>query len=245
MLTPLEAQQAALTDVQTSDFRADNLYRMVGARLGPGRTLDVGCGGGGMVSWLLDQGEDAWGIDQSPHTVEAAKGHLTRRGHDPARVSNDDLRDWLDRGELVDNVISMDCLEHVADDRGLMANMVAITRPGGRLVITVPALMAVYGPRDEAIGHHRRYHKGDLERLLADLPVEVEDLRYWNLLGVPPAFLYARILKAPLQEGFRYGEPTLAKRALRKGLHLWFAQVERRLRPPVGLTLILTCRRLP
>lgn len=243
MITPLEEQQAALTEVQETDFRAANLYRMVKARLAPGSVLDVGCGGGGLVSWLLNEGRDARGIDHSEHTIEAARRYLTRRDQDPERVSTEELAALVAEGRQVDNLVSMDCLEHVEDDQSFFDQMVEGVRPGGRLVITVPALMAVYGPRDEAIGHFRRYDKGSLTALAAGRPLQIEEIRYWNLLGLPPAFLYARVLKARMSEDFRYGTPTWRKRLLRQGLHTWFAQVERRIRPPVGLTLIMVCEK--
>ncbi|MFN3197539.1 MAG: methyltransferase domain-containing protein [Bradymonadia bacterium] len=243
MTTPLEAHQAALAHVHGTDFRSANLYRMVNDRLLEGSVLDVGCGSGGLVSWLLDQGRDARGIDHSDATIDTARAHLSLCGHDPARVSTEDLAALVAQGHQVDNVVSMDCLEHVADDRGFLSHMVRLVRPGGRLVITVPALMAVFGPRDEAVGHHRRYHRGDLLDLVADEPLDLMEMRYWNLLGVPPAFLYAKVLKSQMNESFRWGKPNLRKRLLRKGLHTWFAQVERRIVPPLGLTLLMVCTR--
>lgn len=243
-LTQLEQLEVELAERQLTDFRAANLFALVAGQLGPGTVLDVGCGGGGLVASLLERGREARGIDTSAPIVEAARRFLSSRGLDPAAVSVQRLEDRLAAGELADNVVSMDCLEHVEDDRTFFTNLVRAVRPGGRLVLTVPALMALYGERDREIGHFRRYERDELLALTRDQPLRVDDLRYWNLLGTVPTFVYNRVLHRRIDEGFRFGRPTLRKRLLRGGLDLWFKTVEARLRPPVGLTLLLTATRL-
>lgn len=244
-LTDLEAQQVALAQVQEDDFRAANLSRMVAERLGPGSVLDVGCGGGGMVAFLLEHGHDARGIDVSEPIIAAAREYLQGRGHDPARVSREQLEDLVAKGVTFDNVVSMDCLEHVADDEAMFAHLVRLVRPGGgRLVITVPALDWLYGRRDRDIGHYRRYDRAMLRRLTIGQPITVEELRFWNGLGVLPRLVTEKLLGRRMDESFRYGEPDLKTRLLRGALDTWFRTVERYTRPPLGLTLILKATRL-
>jgi len=244
-LTDLEAQQVALAQVQDDDFRAANLARMVAERLAPGSVLDVGCGGGGLVAALLAAGHDARGVDVSAPIIAAAQRYLEARDLDPSRVSAETLDSLADRGAHFDNVVSMDCLEHVDDDVAMFEKLVAITRPGGgRLVITVPALMWLYGRRDRDIGHYRRYDPSRLREFFAGRPIVVEELRFWNGLGVLPRVVTEKLLGRRMDESFRYGEPTLKKRALRFALDRWFRTVERYLRPPIGLTLIVKATRL-
>ena len=132
----------------------------------------------------------------------------------------------------------------IEDDRTAFAQLVGLTRPGGRIVITVPALMALYGARDEAQGHYRRYEKESLRALTEGHPVRVDELRYWNALGVGPTFVNQRLLGRAIDESFRYGKPGLVPRMLRRGLSLWFSQVENRISPPLGLTLLMVATRL-
>jgi SAM-dependent methyltransferase len=240
-VTPgLDEHEEALSSHQDTDFRSANLFRLVAQQVIPGTVMDVGAGGGGMVAWLLEHGYDARGIDVSASTAAAARRFLERRGLDPDRVRHQSLEDLIGRGETVDNVISMDCLEHIEDDVTAFAQIVELVRPGGRIVITVPALRAVYGERDERQGHYRRYQRDTLLRLTDGLPVHVDDLRYWNLLGVAPVFVNHRLLRRSIDESFRYGKKSLSSELLRRGLGSWFRHVESRLRPPLGLTLLLT-----
>jgi SAM-dependent methyltransferase len=236
----LNDHEEALSEHQQSDFRSANIFQMVADRVIPGTVMDVGAGGGGMVAWLLENGYDARGIDISESTAAAAQRYLESRGLDPQRVQQQALDELIERGETVDNVISMDCLEHIEDDREAFKQIVDLVRPGGRIVITVPALMAVFGDRDEKQGHYRRYHRDTLLALTEGLPVKVKELRYWNILGVGPVYVNHRILKRSIDESFRYGKPSLKARVLRKGLGAWFKVIENNLRPPFGLTLIMT-----
>jgi SAM-dependent methyltransferase len=196
-----------------------------------------------MVAWLLEQGHDARGIDQNPETVAAARRFLASRGCDAARITAAALDELVGVGTTVDNVVSMDCLEHIEDDRRAFTQLTALLEPGGRLVVTVPALPAVFSRRDEDMGHYRRYVPDTLRELATGLPLRIDEVRYWNLLGVAPTFLSARILRRRMSESFRYGGDGLRRRALRAALSSWFQNVENRIRPPLGLTLILTATR--
>lgn len=243
-LTDLEQHEVALAEVQLSDFRSANLFAWVAEQIPPGSSvLDVGCGASGLVAWLLEAGVDARGVDTSAPTIEAARRFFSRRGLEPERVFVGDTRDLVARGEQVDVVTCMDCLEHVADDATLFDELVALTRPGGRLVVTVPALMALYGERDVRMGHFRRYERDQLAALADHPDLEVEILRFWNVLGIAPTWVSQTVLKRGVNESFRFGPPTLRKRLMRRVLNMWFAQVENRVVPPVGMTLLLVARR--
>jgi 2-polyprenyl-3-methyl-5-hydroxy-6-metoxy-1,4-benzoquinol methylase len=242
-VTNLEEQQARLSDVHTSDFRSANLWALMGAEVRPGTVLDVGCGAGGMVEWLLARGHDARGIDSNPNTIGAAKAFLASRGHDAERVSTQSLDELIVGDTRFDTVISMDCLEHIEDDRAAFNRLVQLLKPGGRLLITVPALPAVYGARDRAIGHYRRYTARSLAALAEGQPIKILKQRYWNMLGVAPTFVSQRILDRAIDESFRYGEITRSRRALRAALFQWFRQVENRIKPPLGLTAIMIAER--
>jgi 2-polyprenyl-3-methyl-5-hydroxy-6-metoxy-1,4-benzoquinol methylase len=242
-LSDLERQQAALAEVQLDDFRAANLFHLVSERVAPGSVLDVGCGAGGMVAWLLEHGFDARGIDSSEATIRAARGFFRSRRLDPERVTNTSIEDLVAQGFQVDNVVSMDCLEHIENDAAAFEYLVRLARPGGRIVVTVPAMMSLYGEKDRRIGHYRRYEPEQLSRLAAAQGLRVTDLRYWNALGIVPTFLTQRVMRRAVDESFRYGKPSKAVSALRVVLSWWFRNVENRVRPPRGLTLIMTAER--
>jgi len=238
-ISELERQQVALARTRGEDFRSDAIRRLVADRIKPGTVLDVGCGAGGLVAWLLTHGYDARGIDFSAPIVAAAQEHLRGCGLEPTRIRKASADSLVQQGERADNIVSMDCLEHIEDDSSAFASLVSAVYPGGRLIITVPAMPSLFGAKDRAIGHYRRYTPERLEALASPHPLRVEELKYWNLLGVVPTFVAVRLLNRAVDESFRYGEPGAGKRALRRGLAAWFRGVENHLTPPVGLTLLM------
>ena len=54
-----------------------------------------------------------------------------------------------------DLVLLMDVIEHVADDVGLLASLLAPLETGAALLISVPAVPMLYTDWDRARGHHR------------------------------------------------------------------------------------------
>jgi SAM-dependent methyltransferase len=238
-ISQLERQQVALAQTQGADFRSDAIRRLVADRIKPGTVLDVGCGAGGLVTWLLDHGYDARGIDRSGPIVAAAQENLRLSGLDPARISEASLDTLVEQGDLVDNIVNMDCLEHIEDDHAAFAGLVSALRPGGKLIVTVPAMPSLFGAKDRAVGHYRRYTPERLKALAGQHPLRLDELHYWNLLGVAPTFVAVRLFDRAVDESFRYGEAGAGKRALRHGLSAWFRYIENRLRPPVGLTLLM------
>jgi 2-polyprenyl-3-methyl-5-hydroxy-6-metoxy-1,4-benzoquinol methylase len=238
-ISELEQQQVALAQTQGADFRSDAIRRLVAERIKPGTVLDVGCGAGGLVAWLLDHGYDARGIDLSAPIVAAAQENLRTCGLDAARIREASVDTLVEQGDLADNIVNMDCLEHIEDDHAAFAGLVSAVRPGGKLIVTVPAMPSLFGAKDRAIGHYRRYTPERLNALAAEHPLRVDELKYWNLLGVAPTFLAVRLFDRAVDDSFRYGEAGAGRRALRHGLSAWFRHVENRLKPPVGLTLLM------
>lgn len=225
-----------------SDFRTGSLNRLVADALPAGRTLDIGCGTGGLTVELMRRGHEVVSQDASPAIAELCRRHLGEQGL-PGGAVRVGLVEDIDAGERYDNVVALDVIEHIEDDGAAVRAMRDALAPGGRLLLSVPALSRLYGPKDVAIGHFRRYDRGKLVDLLEREGLRVESVRWWNLIGVPAVWLTARVLRRRLDETFRYGDRSWAQQRLNDLLRLWFQLAEARLRPPVGLTLIACARR--
>lgn len=150
-----------------------------GEQPGPGlRSLDVGCGGGGLLAWLSERGE-AWGMDVSEDALAICrdKGLNVQRGALPDDVP-------FEEGKF-DVVVASDVIEHVEDDRSALARLVSLTRPGGVLVFTVPAYEWMWSRHDEAHGHFRRYTRRRFLALFEGQPVTIERASYCNTALFP------------------------------------------------------------
>lgn len=138
---------------------------------------DVGCGTGGMAPLLARFGR-VTGVDESVQ----AREYCARRGL--PRVLG--LHEWERAGAHYDLVTAFDVLEHVEDDVNFLKRIRARLRPGGRLLLTVPAHPFLWGPFDEMNHHQRRYLRGSLRRSLVFAGFEVERSTYYNMFLFPP-----------------------------------------------------------
>jgi SAM-dependent methyltransferase len=146
----------------------------------PGRALDVGCGPGGNSDVLHRLGWDVTALDYSHGSALLAYG----RGLDAVRA---DARLLPFPDGAFDLVLSTDAWEHIDRDDLVAAETYRVLRPGGQLLLMVPAGMDLWSGHDAALGHLRRYERGPLVRLLEDAGFRIEDVFGWNVLLRPVA----------------------------------------------------------
>ena len=149
--------------------------------LGPNpRLLDAGCGSGRTLDELADYGQVS-GVDLSPLAVDAAR----RRGHADVQVGAIEHLPFHD--DTFDVVTCLDVIEHTPDDRASLAELRRVTRPGGLLLVTVPAYPALWSWHDEANCHYRRYGRRELRTAATDAGWDVVSDTHFNALLLAPA----------------------------------------------------------
>lgn len=115
---------------------------LVGAD-GERRTLDAGCGNGGFCFQAASVSEGSvLGISDDEPAIAKATARANVLGFgDKVRFRHLDLR-WRDQvaqlGEF-DQILLLETIEHVRDDRGLVELLAARLRPGGRMILTTPS----------------------------------------------------------------------------------------------------------
>src|SRR2546423_1456953 len=157
------------------------------------RVLEIGAGIGNMSAFFADR-ERVVLTD----TEAYYPGGLSQRFADRPHVSVAELRlptvSPALAAERLDTVVCLNVLEHIEDDRASLRAMHDLLQPGGRLVLLVPSLRALYGTLDEALGHFRRYVPDELRTKLQAAGFRVRHLEYFNLAGVPGWWLTGRVL---------------------------------------------------
>jgi SAM-dependent methyltransferase len=103
------------------------------------RVLDVGCGRGDTVFWLLDEGWDAWGIDVDCRYVDLGRKYLRETGRDPDRLRTVDGEAYPHLTDWFDVVISDQVFEHVADLDALAREVSRVSKPGALGMHIFPA----------------------------------------------------------------------------------------------------------
>lgn len=102
--------------------------------------------------------------------------------------AHDSLRSIPEKS--VPYVYSLNVLEHIEDDLGILRELFRRLRPGGRLLIYVPAFEILFSSADKRVGHKRRYTKDTIVRLLESAGFQVERARYVDSLGFGVALLF-------------------------------------------------------
>jgi len=144
-----------------------------------GRVLEVGCGTGHNLAMLGKFGElDASELDFAARTLSTK-----RLGREVKEAKLPDLS-MFKRNEY-DLVALLDVLEHVPDDLGSLRAIHRRLKPGGALLLTVPANPWMWSAHDAAHHHFRRYTKKQLKELFLRSGLEIELLSYFNTLLYP------------------------------------------------------------
>lgn len=167
MTAPPGAPPTALPPLTPRGWlRYDVVSRLLDGPGGPGgpaapTVLEIGCGQGAMGARLARRGRYL-GVEPDPASCSVAEARVTAAG---GSVVNGD-HTAVPAGSTYDLVCAFEVLEHIEDDAAALAAWVGFVRPGGRLLLSVPAFQARYGTTDEQIGHYRRYEPAGLTGLL-------------------------------------------------------------------------------
>jgi len=226
--------------------RTDSLLGMLD-RLLPeaagGRVLDVGCGAGNMFHHLARYGA-VEGLDNSPKPLAIAR----QRGYTVQEGVATDLP--YGDGEF-DLVAALDVIEHVDDDRRVLAECARVCRPGGFVVVTTPALAWLWSHNDEINDHKRRYTRAQLIERLQTAGFRPRRVTYNNFFVFPMAAALILLrrgstkapeLAAPTTDDEAYQvemepAPPLLNRVL-TGVGRLEATLLRHVNMPIGTSLI-------
>jgi SAM-dependent methyltransferase len=165
---------AAQTPLPPLSIRAWLRYDVVSralAGLGPESVLEIGCGQGALGARLA--GTSAYtGVEPDAASYATAAARIEPRGGRVLHGTDADLPD----GETFDAVCAFEVLEHIDDDRAALARWASHLRPGGHLVLSVPAFQERFGPMDAFAGHYRRYEPEILKERLAEAGLSTRQL---------------------------------------------------------------------
>lgn len=206
----------------------------------PRRILDAGCGTGYTASQLAARGE-VHAFDSAPEAVKyaGARGISARQGELTAIPYDDGLFDL---------VTALDVLEHVDDDRVALGELRRVLRPGGILVLTVPAYRFLWSPHDEVNRHKRRYTAKELREKAEACGFEVLKLSYYNALLFPAIFAL-RVLRSlfPARREEDRSDFSIAREGIVNSILTAILSAEARILPrlnfPFGVSLVGVARR--
>jgi len=153
------------------------------------RILEIGCSGGPLLQQLRRDGfSNLTGIDISRDAIAVC----AKRGVPNVFVMDAQHLEYP--AESFDVITASDVLEHLADAPTALREWHRALRPGGKLIVFVPAFMFLWSQHDVANQHKHRYTTSELRVALQQAGFAVERLAYWNFLLFAPAAL-VRLMK--------------------------------------------------
>jgi SAM-dependent methyltransferase len=197
-------------------LRRDRLLALAG-RLDRGRLLEVGPGSGALLSDLQALGFSCEALETSEEALRLA-GEL----NPGVRIARAPAADW---NAAFDALVACEVLEHIADDRAALEEWRGWLRPGGHLILSVPAHARRWSATDVWAGHFRRYEEADLRSLLDRAGFTIVALECYgfplsNLIEPLRAWSHRRALRRRTAGGL---EEATAQSGVERGLEarLW------------------------
>lgn len=181
-----------------------------------GSVLEIGCGAGALIHDLARKNFRGKGIDTSVAALGIARSLFPSGNHDflfDSSVSESDAGSY-------DYVIAISVLEHIEDDRHAVREWGNCLKPGGRILISVPAHRRLWGINDIRAGHYRRYERSDLVNLMKETGFTIQAMYSY---GYPVINLLKRISNVLLElRGLRQRErgdsPSLSEATASSGI---------------------------
>jgi SAM-dependent methyltransferase len=132
-------------------------------------------------------------------------------------------------------VIALNVLEHIQEDVAALASAATLVKPGGFIVLVVPAFESAMSAFDRRVGHFRRYTMRSLAAALSGAGLQIEELRYINPIGLIAWYVLCRGMG-------KFPSNGLPLRAYDRLLVPILRLAERRMRPPFGQSVFAVAR---
>lgn len=200
--------------------------------------MEIGAGIGTISSRLIDNVEHLDIIEPSAHLAPRFPKSLT--DNPKASLFFETLEQHLPQvaDNTCDSVVMVNVLEHIEDDAAAVRELHRVLKPGGHLLLFVPALSFLFSELDRRHGHYRRYHLRPLADLLQRNGFQIVMKRYFDMAGVMPWWLINTIGKKadfdPDMVKFYDRFVIPASRFLEK----WIS-------PPLGRNIIIVAEKRP
>lgn len=219
--------------------RAQNYQRWQFQMVAPfltGEVLEVGGGIGNFTPQIASVAQFVTSVEPNEYCHQQLREKIASLKNAAAhRVTVETLQSAIPAGKKFNSVVLMNVLEHIKDDRAVLAELKQYLAPGGRIVVLVPACQWAFGPTDTRLGHYRRYTKPYSRQLVAGLQMELEALRYYNFAGIWGWWWNAKC-------GKRENQSDAQIRFFDGWIVPVLSRLERFIPPPVGQSLLFVAR---
>lgn len=202
--------------------------------------VEVGAGKGSFSEMLLDTEPDSLSLVEPSEMFFDLERNISA-GINGTRVGFYHSIFERARSEIIsqakpDTIIYVNVLEHIEDDARELDLIHESLADGGRCLIFVPAMRALFSDFDRDLGHFRRYRKAELETKVRDAGFRILKSKFFDLAGVAPWFVKYRILRSRTLGG---GAVSLYDNLVVPIMR----HVESVIAPPIGKNILLVAEK--
>lgn len=201
--------------------------------------LEVGAGIGANAIKILASNQGCGRlecIEPDEKLAEQILPNITKAGLSTERVQvSSKFLSEADASVQYDSILYIDVIEHIENDKAEVKLATRFLKPGGALIILVPAHNFLFSPFDKSIGHYRRYNKKMLKTIVPS-SLKIESLRYLDSIGMAASVSNKLLLKQSY--------PTISQILLWDNYIVSLSKLtDKLLNYQIGKSLLMVCRK--
>lgn len=220
-------------DLEAMSF-AHNYHEWLLDEISPfltGNVAEVGAGMGNFSDFILSTGVNyltAFEPSENMYPLLEKRFADNKKVETVSAFFEDQSRQYKNS---FDSVLYINVLEHIEDDKNALVHTYETIKPGGHVLIFVPALAFLYSDLDKELGHFRRYSKQSLVDVVEAAGFTVNMVKYFDIAGIIPWYIAFVLLKHTTTEGNVSAYDKLVVPIMRR--------VEQVITPFIGKNLLL------
>ncbi len=191
------------TDTLEVISAANNFNRWMYETIKPhcrGQILEIGSGIGNISRFFIEDGAEISlsdiEISYFPRLKEKFADKENMKGMYRLDFSDKNLEN--NHPEMLgkfDTIFALNVVEHIPDHEQALRNAMKMLRPGGRVVILVPAFQSLFNGFDTQLDHQRRYTRKSLQKLIEESGFTLKSAQYFNFIAILGWYISGTILK--------------------------------------------------
>ncbi len=191
------------TDTLEVISAANNFNRWMYETIKPhcrGQILEIGSGIGNISRFFIEDGAEISlsdiEISYFPRLKEKFDDKENMKGMYRLDFSDKNLEN--NHPEMLgkfDTIFALNVVEHIPDHEQALRNAMKMLRPGGRVVILVPAFQSLFNGFDTQLDHQRRYTRKSLQKLIEESGFTLKSAQYFNFIAILGWYISGTILK--------------------------------------------------
>lgn len=159
-----------------------------------GKILEVGSGIGNISQFFIEDQANIHLSDIRENYLVALKERFPNTNQMKLDLVHPEFdKIYANHLDQYDSIFALNVVEHIKDDSLTMANIKKLLKPGGKVIVLVPAFQSLYNVLDKELYHYRRYVPKTLNHIFKVNDITILKTHYFNAMGIPAWFIAGKL----------------------------------------------------